>query len=121
MHDVHLKLDGPRGTITIGGQDVSKGVRGVTLSHTVTEAAPRLVLDVVAEPVEVEGKTHVHIPAATAALLVDLGWTPPDDGQPVDLTDPSRHDQIITIIRREAHRDPGWLRTLLRREDRIRS
>ena len=104
--------------IEIDGQDVSDAVRSFTLNSGVG-LRHRLTLDLCIETGDVEGEQAVHIPAATAALLVDLGWTPPDDGQPVDLTHPSRHDQIIKIIKVEARRDPEWLRTLLLRQDRI--
>lgn len=106
------------GTVEVDGNDISRTVRGLTLT---TEAGhlPRLVLDLLVFTSEADGEAQVHIPADTAATLVALGWTPPDDGQPVDLTDPKRHDQIIKIIKREQRRDPEWFLTLLRREARI--
>jgi hypothetical protein len=117
MHDVHLKLDGPRGgTITIGGQDVSRGVRGVTLQHAVNEV-PQLVLDVVAAPVVIEGEAAVHITPATAELLLHLGWTPPAD-QPIAFTDATRHEDLIEVVRREVRRDPEWFARVLRKEAR---
>ncbi|MDX3024059.1 hypothetical protein [Streptomyces acidiscabies] len=119
MHTARIALDGPgRAAIGIDGQDVSKAVTGFTFTGAVGDDH-RLTLDLRLPATEVEGQAHVHIPAATAALLVDLGWTPPHDGQPVDLTHPSRHDQIINIIKVEARRDPDWLRTLLRRQERL--
>ncbi|HKX69886.1 MAG TPA: hypothetical protein VJM75_01605 [Acidimicrobiales bacterium] len=106
------------GAVEVDGQDISRTVRGLTLSAEVNHL-PRLILDLRLFTSEVEGQAQVHIPADTAATLVALGWTPPDDGQPVDLTHPSRHDQIIKIVKAEARRDPNWFRTLLRREERI--
>ncbi|MGW1324802.1 hypothetical protein ACWD64_19945 [Streptomyces antibioticus] len=106
--------------VKIDGQDVTEAVRGFTLKGEAGHV-PQVTLDVfLTEGGTVDADAAVHIPAATAALLVALGWTPPDDGQPVDLTHPSRHDQIIKIIKVEARRDPNWLRTLLRREERVR-
>lgn len=105
------------GTVEIDGHDVSHTVRGLTLTSEVG-CVPQLVLDLATHTSEIDGQAHVHIPADTAAALVDLGWTPPDDGQPVDLTDPKRHDAMIKIIRREQRRNPNWFRELLRRQDR---
>ncbi|MFI2437418.1 hypothetical protein [Streptomyces sp. NPDC018693] len=104
-------------TIEIDGQDVSKAVRGFRLDGHVGQRH-QLTLDLLIQAGDVDGHTDVHIPAATAALLLTLGWTPPDGGQPLDLTHPSRHDAMIQIIKREARRDPDWFRTLLRREGR---
>ncbi|MFI1030747.1 hypothetical protein [Streptomyces sp. NPDC020951] len=120
MRSTRVSLgDLDRATVEIDGQDVSDAVRGFTLRGE-TGHVHQLTLDLfLTTGGEIDGNTEVHIPAATAALLVDLGWTPPDDGQPVDLTDPKRHGQIIKIIKAEARRDPDWFRTLLRREHRI--
>ena len=106
------------GKIEIDGHDVADTVHGLTLKSEVGHV-PQLVLDLVIHTGDIDGQAHVNIPADTAAALVDLGWTPPDDGQPVDLTDPKRHDTIMKIIKREQRRDPEWFRTLLRREQRI--
>lgn len=106
------------GTVEVDGHDISHTVRGLTLKSDVG-SEPQLVLDLTIHTGEIDGQAHVHIPADTAATLVDLGWTPPDDGQPVDLTDPKRHDAIVKIIKAEQRRDPHWFRALLRREQRI--
>ncbi|MDX5564142.1 hypothetical protein PYK79_13400 [Streptomyces sp. ID05-04B] len=116
---IRISLGAPGlATVEVNGRDVSRTIRGFTLD---SKAGHRhqLSLDLVVETGEIDGQAQAHIPADTAALLVDLGWTPPDDGQPVDLTDPRRHDQIIKIIKAEARRDPAWFRTLLRREERV--
>lgn len=114
-----IRLNAPGlATIEIDGQDVSKGCVGFRLDGRVGECH-QLTLDLHLETGEAEGQAVVHIRADTAATLVALGWTPPDDAQPVDLTHPSRHDQIMKIIKAEARRDPDWFRTLLRREERI--
>jgi hypothetical protein len=105
-------------TVEIDGQDVSDAVRAFTVTGHVGHRH-QLTLDLLIDTGDVEGELQAHIPAATAALLVTLGWTPPDDGQPVDLTAPERHDAMIKIIKREVRRDPDWFRTLLRREERI--
>lgn len=118
-HAARISLSGPgSATIEIDGQDVSDAVRGFTLDGKVGHRH-QLALDLRVDVGEANGQADVHIPPETAALLVDLGWTPPDDGQPVDLTDPARHDQMMKIIKAEARRDPDWFRTLLRREQRI--
>lgn len=104
--------------VEVDGQDLSGAVRGLTINAGAGHVA-QVILDLCISSGEINGEAQVHIPADTAATLVDLGWTPPDDGQPVDLTAPERHDQIIKIIKREARRDPDWFRTLLRREERI--
>lgn len=106
------------GNVGIDGHDVTDTVRGLTLKASVG-CVPQLVLDLGIHTGEIDGQAHVHIPADTAATLVHLGWTPPDDGQPVDLTDPKRHDAMIKIIKREQRRNPNWFRELLRRQDRI--
>lgn len=106
------------GKIEIDGHDITDTVCGLTFKAG-AGCVPQLVLDLVIHTGEIDGETDVHIPADTAATLVDLGWTPPDDGQPVDLTDPKRHDAIMKIIKSEQRRDPEWFRTLLRREQRI--
>lgn len=105
------------GQVEIDGHDISDTVRGLTLKAGVGRV-PQLVLDLRIHTGEAEAEAVVHVPADTAAALVELGWTPPDDGQPVDLTDPQRHDAMIKIIKAEARRDPDWFRTLLRRQSR---
>lgn len=106
------------GKIEIDGHDVTNTVRGLTLTAG-AGCIPQLVLDLAIHTGEIDGEADVHIPADTAATLVDLGWTPPDDGQPVDLTDPKRHDAMIKIINREQRRNPNWVRELLRRQGHI--
>ena len=113
-----IRLTAPDlGAVEINGQDVSRAVVGFRLEGQ-AGYQHRLTLDLLLAVAEVDGHVVTDVPADTAALLVDLGWTPPDDGQPVDLTDPKRHDQIIKIIKAEARRDPNWFLTLLRREER---
>ena len=104
--------------IEIDGQDVSDAVRGFTLTGEVGHRH-QLTLYLLIDTAVVEGDVQAHIPAATAGLLVALGWTPPDDGQRVDLTARERHDAVIKIIKREARLNPDWFRTLLRHEDRV--
>jgi len=106
------------GNVEIDGHDVTDTVHGLTLKSKVGHV-PQLLLDLVIHTSEIDGQAHVHIPADTAATLVHLGWTPPDDGQPVDLTDRKHHDTMIKIIKCEARRDPDWFRTLLRHQTRI--
>ncbi|MFI6274296.1 hypothetical protein [Streptomyces sp. NPDC050988] len=105
------------GQVEIDGHDITDTVRGLTLKAGMGRV-PQLVLDLRIHTGEAEAEAVVHVPADTAAALVELGWTPPDDGQPVDLTDPQRHDAMIKIIKAEARRDPDWFRTLLRRQSR---
>lgn len=106
------------GRVEVDGHDITDTVRELTLQAGVGRI-PQLVLDLRIHNAETEAEVVAHIPADTAATLVALGWTPPDEGQPVDLTDPKRHDQMIKIIKAEARRDPDWFRSLLRREARI--
>jgi hypothetical protein len=119
-HTARICLDADgRGTVQVDGHDLSHATRGLSL-HATVDARPQLLLDLRVDASEINAEDiDIRVPAETAAALVTLGWTPPDDGQPVDLTDPKRHDQIIKIIKAEARRDPDWFRTLLRREDRI--
>jgi hypothetical protein len=72
-----------RGTVEVDGHDISDAVRGFTLSGEVGHR-PRLGLELCVYTSEADGDdVQVHIPDDTAAALVALGWTPPDDGQPV--------------------------------------
>jgi hypothetical protein len=119
QHTAHIRLGEPgRATIEIDGQDVTDACLGFRLDGRV-DHAHQLTLDLIIETGDAEAEARVHIPAATAGTLVALGWTPPDDGQPVDFTHAARHDQIIKVIKTEARRDPNWFLTLLRREERI--
>lgn len=110
--DVHVVLD---------GQDITAAVQSLSIHAEAGAARPRVVLnlDIIDATTFSSPETQLLIPAAAAATLVALGWTPPEDGQPVDLTAPERHDQMIKIIKREAGRDPDWFRNLLRRQDRV--
>jgi hypothetical protein len=117
--NAHIRLGEPGlAAIEIDGQDISDTTRGFTLNAQVGHV-PQLVVDLQIHVGEIDGQdVDVHVPADTAATLVALGWTPPDDGQPVELTDPKRHDAMVKIIKAETRRDPNWLRTLLRRDAR---
>jgi hypothetical protein len=73
-----IELHGPSGRILLDGQDVSHGVRGVTLNHTIGHM-PELEIDVVAlDASTMEGEARIIIPEATAAVLKAIGWTPPE-------------------------------------------
>ena len=68
-------------TIEIDGQNVSDAVVGYRLDGRVGQRH-QLTLDLLLHTGEVDGQAQVHIPPATAALLVDLGWTPPGQRTP---------------------------------------
>jgi hypothetical protein len=106
-----------RATVELDGQDVTDAVRGFRLDALI-DHRHQLNLDLLVHTGEVDGRAQVHVSPTTAAVLVALGWTPPPDGQPVDLTAPERHDAVIKVIKREARRDPDWFRTLLNRQAR---
>nr|WP_024067041.1 hypothetical protein [Streptomyces sp. F2]AHC28120.1 hypothetical protein pFP3.18c [Streptomyces sp. F2] len=83
-HAARIRLDAQgMGTVEVDGHDISPAVRGLTLSAKAGHL-PRLVLDLLVFTGEIDGEAQVHIPDDTAATLVALGWTPPDDGQPVE-------------------------------------
>lgn len=79
VHKVTLDLDafGRHGVVEVGGTDVANLVRGFTLTSKVNHLT-QLTLDlVVTKGAKVDAGALVSVGAETAALLVELGWTPP--------------------------------------------
>lgn len=67
------------GTVVLDGEDVSDGIQGLTLEARVGEVT-RVTLDIpVVVTSEVEDNVEVFMPDATRALLIKLGWTPPEE------------------------------------------
>lgn len=80
-HRVQITHDGPYGKIVVDGTDISDAVRAVTTEGSFGNVAKvTLDLDVIDVTTLDAKDTEVYIPEATAAALVALGWTPPDDG-----------------------------------------
>lgn len=120
-HAFEYEQQGVTGRVVVDGQDITSAVRSLSIHAEPGAAFPRAVLDlnIIDATAFSSPDTELLLPDAVAATLVALGWTPPEEGQPVDLTAPERHDQMIKIIRREARRDPDWFRNLLRRQTRM--
>lgn len=78
----------PGGTeIRLDGQDIVNAVRGVSLTMGVDQS-PTLELDISHVEVtrlELED-VEVTLPTATRELLIDMGWTPPQDPAGSDVT-----------------------------------
>lgn len=55
---------------------------------------------------------HLYMTDERAEELVDAAITEA-------LTDPSQHQQVARILRREARVNPGWLRAFVRKEERV--
>ena len=125
-----IHLDGPTGTITVDGHDISHCVRGFTLTADVGHL-PALDLDVVLHEADVDGQALITIPARTAVLLTALGWTPPADHNETAavlapapspsvalLTEVLRHPQgqalVVEVLQDEARRDPDRLSAAVR-------
>lgn len=77
----HVRMNGPDATVNVDGADLSHATRAYTIGHQVGHQ-PQLLLDVRLDEVTIKGEMTVEVPEATAAALVALGWTPPDD-QPI--------------------------------------
>jgi hypothetical protein len=65
------------GSIVINGVDISRAVRGMTISAEVGKT-PTLVLTLVAHELNVGGQTAVQVDEETATTLRALGWSPPE-------------------------------------------
>ena len=68
-----------KGRIEIDGQRLP-GVTGLQLAASVDDGVPRLTVDLNMHEVEIDGEMAVRVPERTAAALVALGWTPPEEG-----------------------------------------
>lgn len=75
-----ITLEKGRGTVEVGGVDVTRAVQGLVLSAE-DGSMPVLTLDLrLVELSQLESnETVVHIPTATHEALVALGWTPPEE------------------------------------------
>ena len=69
------------GSVVIDGLDVSSSVRAYDL-HAEVGKIPVLVLDLLPFDRSVSGQAHVRVPDKTRAVLVQLGWTPPEEVTP---------------------------------------
>lgn len=78
MTQLSLVTSGRRGTLLIGGYDVSDCAEGVTLSFDPLDGLQARV-DLVLHTSRVEGDAHVTVPDVTRDALITLGWTPPVD------------------------------------------
>lgn len=68
------------GTVMLDGEDISDGVRGLTLEAAVGEVT-RVTLDIpVVVTSEAADNVEVFMPDQTRDLLIKLGWTPPSEG-----------------------------------------
>jgi hypothetical protein len=81
MSQLTVASTGMKAKVELDGQDISSALRGLSVRYDAQEI-PTAVLDVMvhhAGEISADG-VHVVIPAATADLLVQLGWTPPPSG-----------------------------------------
>ncbi|MEV7491422.1 hypothetical protein AB0O08_11775 [Streptomyces anulatus] len=68
-------------TVQLDGKDIAAALTGLTL-RICGEARPTAVLDVVLHDLATDvAEPRIVVPAKTEALLVQLGWTPPVDGE----------------------------------------
>lgn len=112
-----VHLNGPTGTVEVGGADLSHAVQRVAITGKVG-CTPTMTLDLVIHQMDVDGEMHVQVPEDTAAALIVLGWAPPDDSQPIHLS-PRHHDLVSAALRHMARTQPDWLDRVLRREMRM--
>lgn len=80
---LHISGPGaPGGTrVLLDGEDIAAVLTGLTL-RIGTENRPTAVLDVVLHDLSTDvAEPRIVVPAKTEALLVQLGWTPPVDGE----------------------------------------
>ena len=67
------------GYIELDGQPINDAVRTVTLDMA-AGLPPRITLGVAVDDVLLAITADVVLPPAVHALLIDLGWTPPEGG-----------------------------------------
>jgi len=68
-----------RSRVELNGNDISSALTGVRLCLD-AGAMPTATLDICAWEIPVDlDQVRIEIPARTQALLVELGWTPPQD------------------------------------------
>jgi hypothetical protein len=72
-----IKMDGPTGTLSLDGVDISRGVRGFALSYSGGLPELDLSLAIHDGPSTFEGDVSLLIPTYTYEALVAMGWTPP--------------------------------------------
>lgn len=115
-----LSLHSRGGAVEIGGNDVSHAVRGVRLEQT-AGSPPRITLDILVYETDIDGEAEVNIPEATAALLVTLGWVPPDTPALTaeSIRDTANQAAAHQALRRAAQHNPDWFSALMRREARL--
>lgn len=80
MATLRITQSGMDQTVQLDGVDITHALRGVTLRLGVG-SLPVAELDAAVYDVDTvaEGAV-VHVPEATRAALVALGWTPPEEG-----------------------------------------
>lgn len=79
-HDVDIKVNSSSmGSVTVGGTDISKGVRAITWRAALDEF-PCLELELRVFDVTTlsSEETEILIPEETAQALIALGWSPPE-------------------------------------------
>ena len=76
---VQIALDARgHGTVKINDMDISRVVRGLTL-HAQVDELPTIELELTVFDISTYAEARLCIPEAAAAVLVSMGWTPPDD------------------------------------------
>ncbi|MGW1814078.1 hypothetical protein ACWCQM_11030 [Streptomyces sp. NPDC002125] len=68
-------------TVQLDGEDIAAALTGLTLRMG-TKDRPTAVLDVVLHDLSTDvAEPRIVVPTKSRALLVQLGWTPPVDGE----------------------------------------
>lgn len=79
-HEVKIKINQGRGTISINGHPVENMVTSLRLYMDANNRQPRLVLDL--DPImlatEIDG-VQVFVDQEAIEALKSMGWTPPED------------------------------------------
>lgn len=83
LRSAQVHLTGPgKGTVTVSGTELH-GVRAVAVEAAAGEVT-RLSVELALYEAEIDGEMVVTVPPKTAASLVVLGWTPPDEQEVPD-------------------------------------
>lgn len=68
-------------SVRLDGQEISDAILAISIDAAYGDHAARVRLDLpIVEGTFLSEDASVHIPPATADLLVRLGWTPPNQG-----------------------------------------
>ncbi|MFI9005093.1 hypothetical protein [Streptomyces sp. NPDC053541] len=119
-HTARIDLDATgAASVELDGTDVSRAVTSVHV-HAEHGERPHVTLGLALHDISTLAETRILVPEDTAAALVALGWTPPEDvGQGIDVTHPALREAVLAALRHAARARAPWLTELLRRHARI--